>query len=370
MKGVIRLLAIALLLLPTTIFAAEFRGDQNNTVTLGADETARNLYIAGGNVDINGKTVKDLVAGGANISMNGSVEDDLIAAGGNIFLRGPVGGNARIAGGTIVVENTIGDDLIVGSGNIRISSSANINGDLVLAATDSDVAGKVGGNVYAIGENIIISGQVGGNVTIKGAKSVTIKDGAVIGGKLDYVSEKEASIAGGAQIRDGVEFEQMARSSYGEGIAWKTVLWNTLTGMIMLLLLVLLFPRLAQYVADDFWKIENLGWGLVALIVTPIIAVILLVSMVLWKIGLIIGLLYAASLILSSIFVPLLFGTLVTKYITRFNAKTVSWVEVVIGGVVAGLISLIPRLGGLVIFIALVLVLGSLSNLVARNMKR
>ena len=72
---------------------------QDPNVLIGAAETHKNLYTAGGTITINGDTSGDLTAAGGFVTVDGNVEKDLLLAGGTLEVSGTVGDSARIAGG-------------------------------------------------------------------------------------------------------------------------------------------------------------------------------------------------------------------------------------------------------------------------------
>ena len=114
-------------------------------------------------------------------------------------------------------------------------------------------------------------------------------------------------------------------------------------------MLLYLFRSVTQRVVREslssFWK--SLGIGLIALIIVPIIAIILLVTLVGVWLGFITGLLYIVSILLAISFASINFGSWLGKLITKSSNYSVSW-KVVVGGVIAlALVKLIPVIGTL-----------------------
>src|SRR5215211_7623373 len=62
------------------------------------------LYLAGGQVRVDGRVEGDLVVAGGQIELNGPVLGDLTVAGGRVTIAGPVEGDLRVAAGNVVLS--------------------------------------------------------------------------------------------------------------------------------------------------------------------------------------------------------------------------------------------------------------------------
>ena len=114
-----------------------------------------------------------------------------------------------------------------------------------------------------------------------------------------------------------------------------------------------------------FWA--NLGRGFAALILTPVAAIIILVTVIgAWLAGLI-GIAYALMVFLSLALANIAFGSWLIKMVKKRDKYSVNWQAVVLGVIVLKIIVLIPFVGWLVGLIFVLISLGALYRIVYRN---
>ena len=131
-------LAGALLLLSANFAnAAEILAPKSEdaVLTVGAEETHRNLYAGASTITVNGNISGDAFLAGGTITGNGNVEADLAAAGGTLVFNGITSGDLRAAGGTITLNGAVLGDVLLAGGSLSLTDRAVIGGDL-LAAND------------------------------------------------------------------------------------------------------------------------------------------------------------------------------------------------------------------------------------------
>lgn len=364
MKKFFAIALFSLLLLPTVALAAEFRSSESGSISVGAKETPKNLYVAGMNIDSDAKILGDLVAAGQTININGNVENDLFAAGQSIDVRGDVGKTARLVGNNIQISGKIADDLMAGGQTITIEKDSVVEGDLIAAATDLFINGKVTGNVKCAGGNVVINGEVTGNVDVKDVQTLTVADGAKIGGKLTYSSTKEGTISGGATITNGVVYNKISLTDRTKN-AGGTVFSGLLISFITVLILFLLLPKWSKESVASIYSnfLHRLLWGFIALILTPVAAIILMITVLGVKIGLLLIAFYLLFLCVSSFLAPLTAGTTIFKLLNRDKKAELrlDWLTVLVGVLGLMLVALIPLVGWLVVFVFFLVSLGQVS---------
>jgi hypothetical protein len=129
--------------------------------------------------------------------------------------------------------------------------------------------------------------------------------------------------------------------------------------------LLLLFPRIAAAVTDRIaqapWK--SLGLGLAVLAATPLVVILLFVSLVGLWLGFILLAAYLVALLAGYLSGVLGAGEIVLKRLRRQPEISRGWrvAALVITLVVVGVLGLVPGLGGLLIFALLLFGLGGLS---------
>src|SRR5690606_24253756 len=107
-----------------------------------------------------------------------------------------------------------------------------------------------------------------------------------------------------------------------------------------------------------FWA--GLGIGLLALLITPIIAVLLFIGFVGYYAGLVLILVYFVSLLVAWLLAAIILGAWLWRLITRSNEFLIDWKSVLLGVVAFKLLMLIPIIGWIACFILFLTALGAL----------
>jgi len=361
--------------------AADFRiaGKDNGNVNVEKSETIKNLYAAGNLVSIDAYVQKGLHAAGNVVTINGDVGGTVYSGAGTLMINGNVGGSVHGGGGSVVINSRITDDLFIGGGNIVVSKSASVGGDLFIGGGNVDIEGLVMGDAYMGGGTITINSEIRGDVKISSADKIKIGKDAKISGNLKYYSKNKIEIEEGAIIsgettiiaKEGAKGGNSAKPDKGTvfaiifGIISLAILVK-MGGLIAVgLVLVYMFKNVTERVVREsltsFWK--SLGVGLLSLIVIPIATIILLITLVGIWLGIIVGIMYALSILLAVSFASITFGSWALGVIRKNKDYVVNWKVVVGGVIVMGIVGLIPVIGRLFFFIFMLISFGSIYRL-------
>lgn len=247
------------------------------------------------------------------------------------------------------------DEQIVLTGRVVVAEDETV-GDVVIFNGPATIEGTVRGDVLVFNGNLEISGTVTGDVACFNG-DVTLADGARVGG--DLVTQSRPDIASGASVegdrrRVNVEVALGRIGWISRFAVWVAISVSTL---VFGLLLVAFAPRAAEAAAVA--AVRGVGrsiiWGLLLFFGIPIVSVIALVTLVGIPFGL--GMLLALALIYTLGYTASSFAlgrALVKLPTSPFLAFLAGW------GIVR-VVSLIPFLGGLVSFVAVVYGLGILA---------
>ena len=364
------LVAVLLVLTASPAAAADIRqGD----VTIATTETIDDdLYVAGQNIAINGTIHGDLVAAGNNISVDGTVTGDVIVAANTVAIRGQVGGSVRAVGGTIVLDGKVTNDLLVGGNDLTILSNGRVGRDAIVGSTNTTVIGQIGRDLQAGSTNVRIDGGVGGNM-LASVDQLQLTDRATVGGSLRYTSKNEARIANQSSVKGSIERQtpQQGRAPLVSGPAALVLEWlKGLIGLLILgILVVFFFPgfsrRAGEALVHSPWL--TLAIGALVLIGLPILSVIFFAVGALiggWWIGFVVLALFVVGLALSIPVAAVGIGGALLRVARR---PVPVWFALLIGLVVLLLVALVPILGGIVIFCALLFGLGATTIAVLGN---
>ena len=228
-------------------------------------------------------------------------------------------------------------------------------GDLVVFHGSSTVNGTVGGSLTAFDAPVTIAGRVNGNVVAFNGR-VVLRSGANVTG--DVVSRDAPLVASGATI--GGTTKRVQTNVRWDGFGWigRLAWWLAVSVSTLVVGLVLLW----LVGRGTAWVLEAgrtgigpaIGWGLLLFFGLPILAILALATLVGIPLGL--GVLAALGLIYA-------LGYSATAWIlgrSILRGPTAWIVAFLAGWGILRVVALIPILGGLVWFAAVVFGLGAL----------
>jgi hypothetical protein len=359
-------------------YAADFRvADDGGNVTVSKEEKVKNLYVGGNVVTVKADIEKSLYVGGNTVTVEGDVENDVFVGGGTVIFKGDVGGSIHVGGGTVIVEGEVTDDLFAGGGNVLVAESASVGGDLFAGGGMVSIQGPVEGNVFLGAGEAVLNSKVGGKVKAE-VESLELGEKAEIVGDVSYKSENEVGMSEKAVVLGEVKYEkaeykkaEMIDSSNFKSILKKISYATSVGGFVVSLVaglsLIYLFGKKVKVVVNkslvDFGS--SFGIGLVALIFLPLLAMVMLISLIgLWVGGLVM-IVYSLMFSLATALASIALGAWLIKVFKGKGSKyLVNWKAVVVGTITIGLLGLVlSPLGGLVKFVFMMASLGALYRL-------
>jgi hypothetical protein len=244
-------------------------------------------------------------------------------------------------------------DRYVVSGDVLVAKGETV-GDLVVLDGNVVVRGAVHGDIVAIGGDVTLRGTVTGDV-VTIAKRATLGRRARVGGDVKWVQDRPV-VAPGAVVTGKVK--RFDAGSFGTpGIEVAIGFWLAVTISFVLggLLLVLLAPGLFDGVvrAARAGRGRAIIAGILLLILLPIIAVALLVTVIGAPLGigllLAVGPLYAIAYIASAM--------VLGRRVVKSGGRVAAFLA---GLGILRLIALIPFVGSLIGLLATIFGLGAL----------
>ena len=250
-----------------------------------------------------------------------------------------------------------GQDLeafVVLSGRADVPEGEQV-GDLVVFHGSSAVDGTVDGSLTAFDAPVTISGRVNGDVVVFNGR-VELREGATVTG--DVVSQREPVVASGATI--GGDTRRVQTNVNWEGFGWvgRLAWWLAVSVSTLAVGLVLLWlvgrgaPMIAEVGRTGIGP--SIGWGLLAFFGLPTLGIIALVTIVGIPLGF--GILAALALIYALGYSAA--AWILGRSIVR---EPTAWIVAFLAGWgILRVLALVPILGGLVSFAAMVFGLGAL----------
>lgn len=341
MKKFFRVLLILIAFSFTSVHAASTDLFRTNDNVFVEENLAGSSFVAGNKVDVKADINGILFAAGNNATVSGKSD------------------YAFIAGNIIKIDNASFKDGFIAGSDISISNST-IERDLYVAGNIISITNNIGRSAYIAGSDITIDGVINGDLHVEG-NNITINSNTIINGRLSYNEDatitfsKDAKILGETtKIKSNNNFESKFKvATIGSKLL--DALTSFLNILVVGLISILLFPSLFKKIKEIENKklLSAFGFGLLTLIVCPIAAVFVMITIAGLSLGLISLVLYFIAIYVSTIFSTYKLSSLVFG-----NKIKNDYLLMIVGLLIVSLIKLIPILGGLCSFILLCLGLG------------
>ena len=349
MKKFLKLLVVMFMFVAMPVFASPndlFRADDNVSIDEPLNGTA---FAAGNNVDVDSKVDGMLFAAGNNVTTAG--ESDY----------------AFVAGNILKLNNQSFKDGFVAGNSIEFSE-VNIERDAYVAGTAITFDGTIGRNAYMAGTTVTIKGKISGNLTAY-AENIIIEDGAIITGTLKYAKDSKLQMRDSATIGNKVQEDiSIKNGSFTIKTDFATKLaakfFSLINMLVIALIFMLLFPKLFEKIEKEDAKsiLSKLGFGLLTLLVAPLFAIILMVTVVGVSTGLIMLNVYIVSIYLSKMFT----GYYISNLLLKDKVKN-KYLVLLIGICGLTVAKIIPFIGILVSICSLFIGLGLVVTLIFKR---
>ena len=357
--------AIALQSMPS--HAVEIRHDAKGSIVIPAGETINDTLVAfGETVEVNGNVAGDLVAFGERVIVRGNVAGLVIAGGENVTLDGAVDGSVLAGAESLEISSPrIGRNFFGGGESVAVRDAASIEQNVLVGGEKVTLAGRIGRDVFGAATSLEVASTVGGALTaytkemtllapariagdvnahgLERKDHVVVAPGAVIGGELKTTLDK----------LPGEENRYLTARFYGWELVWFAAAF--IAGVAMLWLV----PALRRVPFDGIPDaLRAGGYGMVALVATPIIAMLACFTVVGIPIGVIAFMLWLIALYVAKLIVAQLVGARVIENVAQRREHFA--VVFAVGLFVVTLVTNLPLVGGLIGFLVTLVGLGLL----------
>lgn len=347
-RKVLGLLGLIMLLLTPFIVKAEensyFQVDSNEKVV------DHSLFTAGEVV-----TSKETVNG-----LNFVVGNSLKLSGENEY--------GFYAGNDVTISNHIVKDAFAAGSTVVITEDANIGRDLYAAGSSVTINGNISNNAFVGGTVITLKDvTIDGNLNV--ACDTLVIEGVVsINGTLSINESATIENENNLMVTNKNIYKDNDNVDFNVTNIFVELLISIASIMLLGFIINAMFPKAYEKVLDELSAnkiFKNIGIGLLTLIIVPIVTIILLCTIVGVRLGFVLLLIYILLLLLAILFASVLVGNLVLTKL--FKGEDNSYLSIAIGIIVLKLVGLIPVLGGLVYFLALLYGIGKALELYKLN---
>ncbi len=380
MKKITGLSLLAATLLATAPIALAEGPAQTFVFSVGNER-----YVAGSDVSVNQPVAGDLVTAGSTVTVNAAVAGSVQAAGSTVMLANTVGGNVRVFGGTVVIMKNVKGNIVVGGGTVQIQKGVEVGGSVLLLGGKATIDGNVTGNVETRGGSVILNGTVKGNTNLQG-DSVTL-NGRVLGNTI--LAARTLTVGPAAQMEKNLQYWQPTGErtfgsavkgtvSFDPAFAMKEptketgvgvlaalitaiTIYSILSGAVMIGLFLFITKTLLKDAAKMLKTQPGMSFliGLLYFVLTPIAALLLLITIIGLPIAVAIALLFALSILFAKALSAIVFA----RYIEmQYKKKWNVWILFLVSlGIFLGLklVGVLPIVGWIVTSVAILMGYGA-----------
>ena len=356
----------ASILIATLLAVPAARADEERAPPLVVRTMGSDTFAAGEAPRIAQAVKGDLVVTGGDLRIAAPVAGDVIAAGGAVSLEAPAGQDLYAAGCRMNLAGEVARNARVVGCNVSLGPQARIGGNASFAGGRIEVLGSVGGYLQAASGQVLIDGAVAGDVDVA-AGALELGPRARIGGKLRYRSGEPLKQDPAAQVQGGIERLEMPphreRERRHAGGRAAFAVW-TFGLMVLAAVLVAAFPGGSTRVTES--ARTRLGWsllaGFIALVTVPVGAVLLLATVIGIPLALLVLIGYFALLLVGYVATGAALGEAALRRWLAGRAAHRGWraLFAALGVLAVGVVVLIPWVGGLAGFLALIAGMGAM----------
>jgi cytoskeletal protein CcmA (bactofilin family) len=369
MQKLFGLTVTLILALTACLGATQFKSAEN--YTLPSDQRLEDdLIITGKNIKIEGEIAGDILSACRSASINGLIENSAFNASQYLTVDGHIQGSLISFCQDLNLSGSVGRNLTAFAAHVLINREAVVEGQLSVYAGELDLEGEVNKGLRAECDEIVISGYVAGDITIETEK-LTILEGAVIEGDLQYKSPKEAKIDPHAKITGEIKWTERVKKDKNKGVyravgPFKATLLaaNLVTGVILIALFRRRWDLSQKAISQTLLK--SLGLGFVLAVCVPIAAIVLIITVLGIPLALMSIIAYVTIFYLAKLVFSTMAGTWLLKYVSKKDNVSLIW-AFLLGYLLFWLISGFKVIGPILYILAFLvgfggIVLGNKSN--------
>jgi cytoskeletal protein CcmA (bactofilin family) len=346
------------LALPQGAEAAEVHKTAGEYVLGAGEEVKNDLIVYGGLIRIEGKVDGDVIAFGQSVRIDGHVTGDVIAFARDVRVSGQVDGNVRSFVQSLTVEGQVGKNISSFSDLTEVDSKGKIGRNIYLFSSVAALEGEVGRDATVYAGTTRLTGTVNGDL-YDSSDRLSIGSNASIGGMASYKGHHQPDVAAGAKLAHPLEIKIISkRPDYVSArYYWhQALLWGS--AFLVGLAFILFAPGIVtEAVRSGDHFPAAFGFGALLLIATPVVAVILCVTLVGIGLGVACFLLYLIGLYSGQCFV----GAWLGEKILGAGIGTSAVIgRLALGLLVIRILRLIPYAGGLILLLVTIWGFGAL----------
>ncbi len=356
------------------------------------------VFISGARLKFGSRVNGDLFSISYEMVQADTITGNFMPVSISIQNLGPILGSYRAVAWNLSCNADVGRNLLILAHDVNIGPASHIGRNADIASSIVVFQGDVQGDMHIRARSAMISGRVGGNLYF-GGDSLTINPNTVVVGDINYNSPIRATIAPGSSIAGKINWQQTEpvkqKQGKGPGLipTWivslrgyfilSTIISAVVIGVTFLKLpgwLALLFLWLIMAVSGNIVLLicksranstvnileirffPSMGLGFIAFLLTPILALVLLFTVLAAPFAPILIMLFGIAMFAGGIFASLYVGRRICALFNPSSAGTPGYLCYTVGMTLILLLSIIPIIGYLLVLITLMTGLGGLAQ--------
>ena len=321
------------------------------------------VWAAGALAVVRGLVAHELHAAGAELDVDTTTIGDAYVAGAIAAVAGSYGHDLYVAGARVSIDARVAGALKAGGARVLVRPQTDIAGPTQIAGADVRFAGTTHGKTEIVGDTVVIDGHIGGDLIVR-ARSVTIGKTAVIDGNVTFQSFNDPVIVKGAVIRGRktmtLPHPQVSRFEAAQAL-FGLVLFSIAAGFMAGLLLLVSRRAFVERAVDRLRNRpgHSFGLGVLIFILAPAIAVLLMVTIIGIPTALLLLLALPLLWLVGTVIAAFTMGDFLVNRVPRPRGFFGELWALIVGLVVLSIIGIIPYVGFLTWFAALLVGLGA-----------
>ncbi len=243
-----------------------------------------NYIRAARTIQVEGAVTHDAIVVGRTITLSGPIDGDVIVAGQSVVINSKISGNLRVAAEEVTVNGPVGKNVTIAASRVVLGSGMKAGWDVSIVAQSVSLAGAIDGSVWVRAQDVELVGSVAKGADIDASGTLVVRPSTNIKGALVYHAPQEAPIPEGAVVGTK-EYQPFKKSTQSSSANRSSVFWPlvflfgawVVGGVLLALAEPWLNASAARVRARPF---VTLGWGVVGFIVTPVLTVILAMTLI------------------------------------------------------------------------------------------
>ena len=286
---------------------------------------------------------------GDSVTVNGDINGDLYVLANTIKINGNIYGNVFAASQSVEFSSIVYLDVYAFGLKVTLNDMAQIGRDVNIYAQDLSINSLIGRNAHISSEKVNIgnSSKIYGDFNYTSSNEISVPEGIVAGEvKFEESKEYEVQKPSISQLIGNYSFN-LITTIVCAAIIWLLILWISPK----------FFEKSANILENKLWPSIGLGFG--ALFLTPIVTLILFITIIGMLVSLGLISLYTLGLILANTVLAIAIAGFAVK---KFNLKSFhkNFWYVLCAVAALWVLRQLPFVGGWVSFLGIVIGMGIL----------